>query len=294
MCMKFPFQNLSQNLSDDPARRGEYAMHSIVLAALLSIVPVVAVAEPPDVMTLVKQVKAAFEPSQPTVRKVEISLHAENKATTWHAAQAFKPTPAGNQMLTVLLEPAEIRANAFVVREQAEEVSGMWIYSPLTRRVREFVPVDAYERFLGTDFTYADSGLIRLHEHYRLLDKEQHHGVQAYKIEEQIKGQRHYYSRIFIWVTTDSMLPLEREYFDLSEHIWKRERFWHGAGVHGLPSLLRTTMEDVQAKTWTSLIVTEERVAIPIPDEVFDPKKLPTVASHPIWLTPVTAGPHEQ
>ena len=42
------------------------------------------------------------------------------------------------------------------------------------------MPVDIYQRFLGTDFTYADLGFVRLHEMYKLLGEEELNGVQAY------------------------------------------------------------------------------------------------------------------
>ena len=63
-------------------------------------------------------------------------------------------------------------------------------------------------------FTYADLGFIALHERYRLVGEEELRGRHAYKVEEQAPQEQSYYSRIITWIATDSMLPLQRDYFD--------------------------------------------------------------------------------
>jgi hypothetical protein len=89
-------------------------------------------------------------------------------------------------------------------------------------------------------------------------------------------------------------LPLEREYYDRAGELWKRERLEHAVEVDGVPIPLRITMQDVQAKTQTTLLVKEVRANAQIPDDVFEPKNMPTAASHLVWQTHPAVDPKVQ
>ncbi len=172
---------------------------------------------------------------------------------------------------------------AYLIAEPKDKPTIMWTYLPALRRVRGLVPVDAYEHFLGTDFTYADLGFVRLHEKYRLLGEKEHAGAHAYRVEEQVPQERAYYSRLITWVAADSLLPLQRDYYDVAGTLWKTELFEQVAVIDGVPTPLRTRMQDVQQKTSTELNVSEVRYNVDIPDALFDPEGLPQVAAHPLW-----------
>jgi hypothetical protein len=149
--------------------------------------------------------------------------------------------------------------------------------------VREIVPVDTYERFLGTDFTYADLGLVRVHEHYHMLGVEEYHGQRAYKIEEKIPEERAYYSRIITWVAADSKLPLRREYYSVAGELWKTEKFTDVTTIDGVRSPLRITMQDVKDKTSTELRFEQVEYNAEVPDTLFDPKQLTQAVEAPMW-----------
>src|SRR5215813_6840639 len=258
-------------------------MTGLVLAFLLALVPGEVLAVPPDIMTLVKQMKEVFEPARPSTRKVEIATSAAGEKVRWTAGEARKALPEGKRMVLVLLAPEGVKGMAYMIAEPQNKPSRMWAYTPTIRRVRELVPVDAYEHFLGTDFTYADLGFVRLHEKYRLLGEEQHAGGQAYRIEEQVPQERAYYSRLLTWVAADSLLPLQRDYYDGAGELWKTEHFEQVSVIDGVPTPLHITMEDVQGKSSTELNVSEVRYDVDIPDAVFAPDRLPQVVAHPLW-----------
>ncbi len=258
-------------------------MTALVIMLVLAVFPVKALAAPPDVMTIVKQMKEVFEPVRPSTRKVVIAMSAEGEKIQWVAGQARKELPDGKRMVMVMLAPDSVKGMAYLIAEPTNKPSRIWVYSPTIRRVRELVPVDAYEHFLSTDFTFADLGFVRLHEKYRLLGEEQHAGVQAYKIEEQVPQERAYYSRLISWVATDSLLPLQCEYYDVAGQLWKTELFEQVSVIDGVPTPLHIKMEDVQGKSSTELNVSEVRYNVEIADTVFAPDHLPEIAAHPLW-----------
>jgi outer membrane lipoprotein-sorting protein len=260
----------------------------MVILALICIFvlwPLKTLAAPPDVMTIVRQMKDVYEPLRPNTRKVIISMNTKDEKIQWVAGQARKEFPDGKRMLMVMLEPESVKGTAYLIAEPPNKPSRMWVYLPALRRVRELVPVDVYDHFLGTDFTYADLGFVRLHEKYRLLGEEQHAGTLAYKIEEQVPQERAYYSRLITWVAADSMLPLQRDYYDVAGTLWKTELFEQVSTIDNVPTPLRIQMEDVQDKSSTELNVSEVNYNVDIPDSLFDPDHLPQIASHPLWQT---------
>jgi outer membrane lipoprotein-sorting protein len=242
-----------------------------------------------QVMDIVKKMKEVFEPVRPSIRKVEITMNDKGEALHWVARQAMKQFPDGKRMVMVLTEPDEVKGNAYMIWEPTDKPSAVWTYMPFLRRVRELMNVDAYEHFLGTDFTYADLGFVRLHPQYRLLGEEDHGGKKTYKIEETVPKERAYYSRVVTWVSTDSMLPVQRDYYDVAGTLWKTERFEEEM-IDGVPTAIRIQMKDLQGKTNTEIRVSDVRYNVEVPDALFDPLKLSTAANAPVWQTASTSA----
>jgi outer membrane lipoprotein-sorting protein len=258
-------------------------MIAFLLTLMLLLTPQIVIAASPDVMTIVARMKEAFEPSQPSTRQVVISMNTQGEKLQWIAGQARKELPDGKRMTMIMLGPESLRGIGYTVAEQKNKPSMLWVYLPPLRRVRGLVPVDAYEHFLGTDFTYADLGFVRLHEKYRLLGEEEHNGVHAYKIEEAAPEERAYYSRLLTWVAADSFLPLERDYYDVAGILWKTEIFDHISVIDGVQTPLHIRMNDIQANSSTELDISHVQYGVSIPDEFFDPERLPQTVTDSLW-----------
>jgi hypothetical protein len=241
-------------------------------------------AETPDVMTIVKQMKEVMEPARPSLRTlVFTNIDQKGGKIEWQAVQARKKLPNGKRILTVVQEPPEMRGIAQLMRESDTQQTPILIYLPFIKRVREIVGLKAYDSYCGSEFTYADLAFIPVHEGYKLLGEEQHAGVRAYKIEETVPQERRYYSRIITWVTADTFLPLERNYYDVAGRLWKTELFKDVAVVNGVPTPMNVLMTDVQQGYKTELRVTQVNYDVTIPDEFFDPNQLPKAADLPLW-----------
>lgn len=256
----------------------------VLLTCLFVSLPGRAQAQNPSVTDIVKKMKEIFEPAKPSTRKVVISVTSMGETVQWVAREARKQSPDGKRMVIVLLEPADLKGNAFLAWEPTDPTkhSTVWVYPPFLRRIRELVGVDAYQHFMGTDFTYADLGFVRLHPQYKLLGEEEHGGKQTYKIEETVPTERAYYSRVVTWVAKDSFLPVQRDYYDPSGALWKTETF-EIATINGVPTPIHITMKDLEGQSSTELKVSAVSYDVTIPDTVFDPMQLPALANAPIW-----------
>jgi carbonic anhydrase len=92
-----------------------------------------------------------------------------------------------------------------------------------------------------------------------------------------------YYSRILTWIAIDSMLPLERQYYDVAGSLWKKEVFEDVSVINGIATPLHVTMEDVQTRTMTELKVQQVEYDRSIPDSLFDPVQLPQGVQFSTW-----------
>ena len=257
---------------------------ALLPAFFLAAAPVAA-QPPPDANALVKEMKRAFEPARPSTRKVIVSVSELGQTLQLVGRVARKTFPDGQRQAIVMTEPPDVRGTALLVAELTDpsKPSVMWLYSPVIRRVRKLVPIDAYDHFLDTDFTYADLGFVRLHGRYALLGEADVKGVKAYKVEEKIPREEWYYSRVVTYIAAGNKLPLQRDYYDPAGALWKTEAFDGITAIDGVPTILHAVMKDVQAQTSTDLAVSEVRYDVDVPDAIFDPQKLAQLADHPLW-----------
>ena len=254
----------------------------LLFTCVLVNAPTKAQAQDPT-MDIVKKMKEVFEPIRPSTRRVTLTVNSEGETVQFVAGQARKQLPDGKRMLMVLLQPVDLKGNNYLTWEPKDnKPTAVWAWVPFLRRIREFTTVDAYEHFMGTDFTFADLGFVRLHPQYRLLDEEEHGGKQTYKIEETVPKERAYYSRVVTWVDKATLLPVQRDYYDPAGTLWKTETF-EVATIDGVPTPIRIVMKDLQAKTSTMQQIDNVKYDVELPDALFDPMKLPIAADSPIW-----------
>ena len=236
----------------------------------------------PDVMSIVKQMKDMMEPKQPIKQKWTITVMGDNgEKNVWTVGKLYKPLKSGKGIVIVMLKPGIMAGLASLVIE-TENKSRMWEYIPSVRRVREFPPVSTYEPFFGTDFAFADLGFVDINRDYELIGEEQHSGVKAYKVSESFGPGDRLYKRIVTWISAESLLPIESDYYDIGG-VFKTELFKDVAVVDGVPTPMRIEMKAMDGRS-TTIDVESINDKTDIPDEVFDPKNLSKLGgSHPVW-----------
>jgi outer membrane lipoprotein-sorting protein len=251
-----------------------------------------AAASPPEVMTIVQDMQKVLEPDRPSVRKIEISVSGESGFhARWEARKASRTFPEGKRALLVLLAPPEVRGSVLLVQEPKGKDTVRWVYVPIVRRSRKILGVTAYEPFLSTDFTYADLGFLDDSGTYRLLGEEARADQDAYKVEFTPESAG-YYPRVVTWVSKDTHLPLERDYYDVSGQLWKKELFEQVKVIGGIPTPLRIVMKDLLNDTQTVLDISRVRYDVDIPGDLFNPETMSRAADSMLWeeLEPATGS----
>ena len=269
-------------MTKPPSSKGQLWL---VLAMALLLACVGHVQAAPDGATIFKKMKAALEPAKPSIRTLTLTFHSADfgENTQMVARQARKVFPDGQRSVTVVMSPDTLKGVALLVVEHEGKPHEQYLYLPALRRVRRISGPGSFEPFLNSDFTYADMGLLEIHEKsLKLLGTKEHGGTQAYELEEKPR-QAWYYSRIVDWIAVDSDLPLERDHYDAGNALWRKQVYEDVAIVDAVPTPMHVRVDDVQSKDWSDYKVDDLHYDVQVPDDVFDPKKLPNVISSSLW-----------
>jgi hypothetical protein len=229
--------------------------------------------------------KQALEPPQSSLRKITLSVRQEGDTATVQLGEARGSGGDSNSILVAVLAPADLRGTAFLIKEEpASPSDSTWVYLPAIRRVRSLVSSEAYSAFLNSDFTYADLAFTSTRSSVSLQGEDTRDGVHVYRLSA-VPAQNWYYSKIETTVAADTHLPIERRYFDPAGALWKVERWEHVAVINGIPTALSVTMDDVQAKSSSTMTVTDLAYGAEVPPSLVQPRNLPSAVTSPAWST---------
>ena len=146
-----------------------------------------AVAAGPEVKTIVTQMKRGLQGPDNAVRIMKLKVISNgSSAVEWKMVQANGNANGAHWILTVVLAPPDARGIAFLDKEETSATSTVkYAYLPATKRVLEFTPVEGYDAFFATDFSYQDLGFVLLGGGgEKLVGTETRDGKKVYKLED--------------------------------------------------------------------------------------------------------------
>lgn len=224
-----------------------------------------------------------MEPAKPSLRTMTLRMSDLGETVQFTGIQARKNLPSGNFMLIVMTQPDALAGTALLLQEPSDpkQPATLWEYTPTIRRIHKMLPIQGYDNFLDSDFTYADLGFVRVHNNYTTLSQETVDGIKTWKIAETIPQEQYYYSKVITWVSGSNNLPLKREYYDPAGRLWKSEVFDTVTTIEGIPTILHVRMQDVLMNTSSDLKITNVDYDAGIPDALFDWQQLPKVLQNP-------------
>lgn len=249
-------------------------------------------ADPPSADQVVQQMKAALEPAKPSIRTMTLTFDDQGTKSTFGLVQARKKLADGDRSLTVLLEPDGARGIAYLMSAAGSGDPTEWLYVPYVQRARKLVSAENYRSFMDTDFTYADLGLLPTDTKNKLLGTEQVGGKETYKVESIPSStvKQWYYSRTVTWIDAETLLPVRREFFSPAGDLFKTQTFGSVTRVDGIPTPLQTTITDVGTNTSSTLLVTSVSYDANVPDALFAPEGLRSIADAEAWKTAKKGG----
>ncbi len=240
----------------------------------------------PDAASIVQRMRQALNPAAPSVRVMTLKVNNRSGGSVeWKLAQARAQVSGSSWMLTVVLLPASWGEGIALLDEDKPPLKAVeHVYLPGIRRVRNFTPLEAWEPFFGSDFSYQDFSFPRPSSHMKLKGTEDHEGTKCYKLEEAFVNNP-YFSRAETWVAVDTELPVERDYYDLYDKLYKSERYERIMTVQNIPTMTRIVMKNIQQDSSSEIDVTSIKYHEEAPQDLFDPDNLPKAAANQFWKT---------
>lgn len=89
-----------------------------------------------------------------------------------------------------------------------------------------------------------------------------------------VPAHKVFYSRILTWVAVDTMLPVQRDYYDVTNQLWKTMTFDQVKKLDGVNPPLHIRMYDKQQNSTTDVTFSEVHYMVILPDTIFDPAHL--------------------
>jgi hypothetical protein len=240
----------------------------------------------PDAASIILRMKQALNPSAPNVRVMTLKVNNRSGGSVeWKLAQARAQVNGSNWILTVVLLPASWGEGIALLDEDKPPSKAIeHVYLPGVQRVRNFTPLEAWEPFFGSDFSYQDFSFPRSGSNAKLTGTESHDGTMCYKLKEALANNP-YYSRAETWVAKDTGLPVERDYYDLYGKLYKTERYEGIVTIQNIPTITKIVMKNLQQDSSSELDITSVKYDKEAPHGLFDPDNLPKAAADQFWKT---------
>lgn len=255
----------------------------LMIAALMLSLAATALAAGGDGARVIEQMRAALEPERSTVRQITFRVSgADGTVTPVIVGEARGRVGGTTRLLAVVLAPASLRGMSYLIQHGSGDINVQWVYLPIVGRVRKISSPEAYAAFLNSDFTYADLGFVGTGSKFTLIGDAEHDGVKCQLVQAAPK-EAWAYARTVTCIARDGHLPVDRQVYDASNTLWKVQKWSRPEMIDGVPTIFKTSMEDLREKSRTDLEVTAIRYGLPVPESLFDPAQLGKAADAAIW-----------
>lgn len=172
--------------------------------------------------------------------------------------------------------PADVRGVGLLTWQQKGREDDQWLYMPaLGEKLKRIAGGGKKSYFMGTDFAYEDLRNEKLDDHvYKVMGEETFSEKPCHKIEalpgnDEEKRSSGYSKRI-LWVTKDTLVTLQVEYYDHNGKLMKTAKSYDIKAVKGeMMRAGKVLMDHHQNKHQTVMGTIERKVDEPIDDAVF-------------------------
>ncbi|MEW6228260.1 MAG: outer membrane lipoprotein-sorting protein, partial [Bacillota bacterium] len=146
-------------------------------------------------------------------------IHKSGMERVRHVSLATKRSPDGTEKaLFRFLQPSDVKGTAFLSISRPGSPDENWLYLPALGKPRRIASEESGGSFMGSDFTYADIGSMRIDDfHHTLLRSETLENEEVYVVEsvpasDKVKREVGFARRIW-WVRKASFTLARAEFF---------------------------------------------------------------------------------
>lgn len=142
--------------------------------------------------------------------RVTVTEKSGQKRELAFQAQSRKYAPSLAKSLLRFSAPADVAGMKFLLVQKNEGDDERTVYMPELKRSRRVAAGNRSERFMGTDFTYADMDRKDIRNGTPVLDADENIGkFPCYHLKVATTVADASYKRVEVWVRKDNLIPLK-------------------------------------------------------------------------------------
>ncbi len=169
------------------------------------------------------------------------------------------------------LSPADVKGTGFLVWEHKDQPNDIWIYLPALKKIRRIASEQKHQSFMGSDFSYADMENEDVDDaDHKIISEETVEGMDCWVVESIPKPESDSeYSKLVTWVRKKDYIPQQVDFYNKKGKHFKHMKSLRIApvGEEMLPTHI--SMENIQKKHKTEIILSNIKLDQDIPDEEF-------------------------
>ncbi len=158
--------------------------------------------------------------------------------------------------------PADLKGTGLLTSQNKGGEDDQWLYLPAMKKTRRISGEARGGKFLGSNFNFEDLSPKEKDDYtYVTLRVEPCDATNCHVIEAKPKAADSLYSKTVGWIREDNFMPVKTEMYDKDQALQKvvtfadyqlfAEKYWRA---------LKITMQDVQKKTRTELLFSNQKV----------------------------------
>lgn len=169
------------------------------------------------------------------------------------------------------LSPADVKGTAFLVWEHKDTANDVFIYLPALKKIRRIASEQKNQSFMGSDFSYADMEKEDVDAAtYQILREEDLDGKRCWVIEAlPTPDSDSEYGKWITWVSQENYIPQKVEFYDKKGKLFKVMHVLKIGPVGDDILPLHFTMENIQKKHKTEIVIDEIKLNESISDREF-------------------------
>jgi hypothetical protein len=184
------------------------------------------------------------------------------------------------KMLTVFLQPADVKGTSLLVYDYESKEDNMWIFMPALRKVRRIVSTEKGKNFMGSEFSNADMSKPNIDDFsYADLGFETVDGIKSRKIESKPKNndiaKENNFSRKISFFDATTNLCYRIEYYDMADKLHRIQTISNNKKLPGGKYFAhQMVMVNVQNGRKTTMKVDRFQQGSNLPESRFSPNAL--------------------
>jgi outer membrane lipoprotein-sorting protein len=225
-----------------------------------------------DAAAILERMEKAAEPRGRMRADLRLTMaNPDGETVSWEGDLYWRGEQGDSEGVRrlVLDSPRDVAGVEYVIERTGPGMDRVSMYLPMLDRTRVVRTELRGESFLGTDFNFEDLGYDRLEgQKHEVLGTKNVDGKPCTQVRS-TTNDPFGYGHVLRCIDEKTHLPIRTEYYDRAGKLWKVRTIEVGKAKSGEALPTRIVMEDVQARTRSTIELSNVRIDEGLSEEAF-------------------------